>query len=34
VIDWSFLGVTLPGWTLVVFLGLGAVALWQLLRRD
>ena len=34
VIDWSFLGVTLPGWTLVVFLGLGAVTLWQLLRRD
>lgn len=33
-IDWIFLGITLPGWTLLVFLGLAAVALWQLLRRD
>lgn len=33
-IDWLFLGITLPGWTLLVFVGLAAVALWQLLRRD
>lgn len=33
-IDWIFLGITLPGWTLLVFVGLAAVALWQLLRRD
>lgn len=34
VIDWSFLGLSLPGWTLVAFTGLAALALWQLLRRD
>lgn len=33
-IDWVFMGVTLPGWTLVVFAGLTVVAVWQLLRRD
>lgn len=33
-IDWVFLGVTLPGWTLVVFVVLLVVAVWQLLRRD
>lgn len=32
-IDWLFLGITLPGWSLVVFVGLSAVALFQLLRR-
>lgn len=32
-IDWVFLGVTLPGWTLVVFAGLAIVAVWQLMRR-
>lgn len=34
VVDWTFLGVSLPEWTLATFLGLAAVALWQLLRRD
>lgn len=34
VVDWTFLGIALPAWTLIAFLGLGAVALWQLLRRD
>lgn len=29
-----FLGLTLPGWTLLLFIALGAVALFQLLRRD
>lgn len=33
-IDWVFLGVTLPGWTLVVFVGLLGLAVWQLFRRD
>lgn len=33
VVDWTFMGLALPAWTLLAFLGLGAVALWQLLRR-
>ena len=33
-IDWAFMGVTLPGWTLVVFVGLLGLAVWQLFRRD
>ncbi len=33
-IDWVFMGVTLPGWTLVVFIGLLGLAVWQLVRRD
>lgn len=32
-IDWVFMGITLPGWTLVVFAGLLGLAVWQLLRR-
>lgn len=31
-ISWRFLGLTLPGWSLVVFIGLGILALVQLLR--
>ena len=34
VVDWTFLGFSLPEWTLVAFVALAAVALWQLLRRD
>lgn len=34
VVDWTFLGLSLPAWTLAAFLGLGAVTVWQLLRRD
>lgn len=34
VVDWTFLGLALPAWTLMAFLGLGIIALWQLLRRD
>lgn len=30
---WTFLGLTIPGWTLVAFVGLAAINLWQLLRR-
>lgn len=33
VVDWTFMGLALPAWTLLAFLGLGAVTLWQLLRR-
>lgn len=33
-VDWTWLGVSLPGWTLVLFCGLLLVSLWQLLRRD
>ena len=32
-IDWLFLGISLPMWSLLVFIGLTAVALFQLLRR-
>lgn len=33
VVDWTFMGLALPAWTLLTFIGLAAVALWQLLRR-
>ncbi len=33
VVDWTFLGLALPAWTLLAFLGFAAVAVWQLLRR-
>lgn len=32
-IDWALLGVSLPGWVLLLCLGLFASALWQLCRR-
>ena len=32
-IDWVFMGITLPGWTLLVFAVLAVVAVWQLFRR-
>jgi len=32
-INWSFLGLTMPGWTLVCYLLLGAGALWAGFRR-
>lgn len=31
-VDWSFLGISIPGWTLVAFVGLIAVCLWTLLK--
>lgn len=34
VVDWAFLGLSLPGWTLAGFVGLAALALWQLVRRS
>ena len=30
---WSFLGISIPGWTLVAFVGLVGFNLWQWLRR-
>ncbi len=31
---WSFLGISIPGWTLVAFIGLVGFNVWQLLRRS
>lgn len=31
-VDWTFLGVSMPGWVLLFMLGLGAVAVWNNLR--
>lgn len=31
-VDWAFLGISLPGWSLIVFVGLTLAALFQLLR--
>ncbi|GAB2189843.1 disulfide bond formation protein B [Sessilibacter sp. MAH2] len=33
-ISWTFLGISIPGWTLVAFIGLVLFNLWQLLRRN
>lgn len=33
-IQWQFLGLSIPGWTLVLFLGLALLALWLLLRPE
>ncbi len=33
VIDAAWLGISLPGWTLVLFVGLTSVAVWQVFRR-
>lgn len=32
-VQWSLLGLTIPGWTLVAFLFLGVISLWQLWRK-
>ncbi|MEX1031846.1 MAG: disulfide bond formation protein B [Cellvibrionaceae bacterium] len=32
-VDWELLGLSMPGWVLIAFLGLFAVNTWQLLRR-
>ncbi|QBQ53610.1 disulfide bond formation protein B [Nitrosococcus wardiae] len=31
-VQWNFLGLTIPGWTLVAFLFLGGISLWQMRR--
>lgn len=33
VVDWSFLGLSMPAWVLIGFAGLLAVNAWQLIRR-
>lgn len=30
---WTFLGISIPGWTLVAFIGLVIINLWQIFRR-
>lgn len=32
-VSWTFLGISIPGWTLVAFVGLAALNIWQLVRR-
>ncbi len=32
-VDWALFGISLPGWTLLLFVTLFTLALWQLLRR-
>ena len=32
-VDWTFLGFSMPAWTLVWFVGLGVGALWAAFRR-
>jgi disulfide bond formation protein DsbB len=32
-INWSFLGITMPGWCLIFFIALGAGALWAGFKR-
>lgn len=32
-VSWTFLGISIPGWTLVAFAGLAALNIWQLVRR-
>lgn len=33
-IQWSLMGLSIPGWTLVAFIGLIAINLWQAFRSD
>jgi disulfide bond formation protein DsbB len=33
-IDWSFLGLSMPMWLVLVFLGLGVFGVWANFRRD
>ncbi len=33
-VSWTLLGISIPGWTLVAFIGLALLTLWQGLRRD
>ncbi len=30
---WTFMGLSIPGWTLLVFIGLAGINLWQLIRK-
>lgn len=33
-IKWQFLGLSIPGWTLVAFIAIILVAIWQMIRRE
>lgn len=33
-VSWTFLGISIPGWTLVAFIGLALINIWQLIRRN
>jgi len=33
-VQWVFLGLSIPGWTLVVFISIGLLGLFQLLRKS
>lgn len=33
-IQWTMLGLSIPGWTLICFLGLAALGIWQVVRRS
>ena len=32
-VQWTFLSLSIPGWTLLCFLGLAALGLWQMVRK-
>ena len=32
-VQWTFLGLSIPGWTLICFVGFAAIAIWQLFRQ-
>lgn len=32
-VSWQFLGLTIPGWTLIFFIGLAAIFTWQFMRK-
>ncbi|MDP1520679.1 disulfide bond formation protein B [Porticoccus litoralis] len=32
-VQWTFLGLSIPGWTMICFLGLAALGLWQVVRK-
>lgn len=32
-VQWVFLGLSIPGWTFIAFIGLAGLAVWQMLRR-
>lgn len=34
VVSWSFLGLSIPGWTLIAFIGLALIFIWQFFRKD
>lgn len=33
-VQWTFLGLSIPGWTMICFVGLAALGIWQMVRRQ